>query len=44
MPPAMESAMMGTMYFLRANCAQHGGSASGEGLISASLLSYGALT
>jgi len=30
--------MIGTMYFLRANCAQHGGSASGGGLISASLL------
>jgi len=30
--------MIGTMYFLRANCAQHGGSASSGGLISASLL------
>ena len=36
--PAMGAAMIGTMYFLRANCAQHGGSASGGGLISASLL------
>jgi len=36
--PAMEAAMMGTMYFLRANCAQHGGDAGGGGLISASLL------
>jgi len=41
--PAMGVAMIGTMYFLRANCAQHGGSASGGGLISASLLSYRAL-
>ena len=32
----MGAAMIGTMYFLRANCAQHGGSAS-------SLLSYRAL-
>jgi len=39
----MEAAMIGTMYFLRANCAQHGGSAGGGGLISASLLSYRAL-
>jgi len=39
----MGAAMIGTMYFLRANCAQHGGSASGGGLISASLLSYRAL-
>jgi len=36
--PAMGAAMIGTMYFLRANCAQHGGSASGGGLISAFLL------
>jgi len=36
--PVMGAAMIGTMYFLRANCAQHGGSASGGGLISASLL------
>jgi len=39
----MGAAMIGTMYFLRANCAQHGGSASGGGLIRASLLSYRAL-
>jgi len=36
--PATGAAMIGTMYFLRANCAQHGGKASGGGLISASLL------
>jgi len=36
--PVMGAAMIGTMYFLRANCAQHGGCASGGGLISASLL------
>ena len=36
--PAMGAAMIGTMYFLRANCAQHGGKASGGALISASLL------
>jgi len=41
--PAMGAAMMGTMYFLRANCAQHGGGASGGGWISASLQSYRAL-
>jgi len=41
--PVMGAAMIGTMYFLWANCAQHGGSASGGGLISASLLSYRAL-
>jgi len=41
--PAKGAAMMGTMYFSRANCAQHGGGASGGGLISASLPSYGAL-
>jgi len=41
--PVMGAAMIGRMYFLRANCAQHGGSASGGGLISASLLSYRAL-
>jgi len=37
----MGAAMIGTMYFLWvlwANCAQHGGKASGGGLISASLL------
>ena len=38
--PAMGAAMMSTMCFLRANCAQHGGGASGGGLICASLLSY----
>jgi len=36
--PAMGAAMIGTLYFLRANCAQHGGKASGGRLISASLL------
>ena len=36
--PAMGAAIIGTMYFLRANCAQHGRSASGGGLISASLI------
>ena len=36
--PEMGAAMIGTLYFLRADCAQHGGSASGGGLISASLL------
>jgi len=41
--PVMGAAMIGTMYFLRANCAQYGGSASGGGLISAPLLSYRAL-
>jgi len=41
--PVMGAAIIGTMYFLRANCAQHGGSVSGGGLISASLLSYRAL-
>jgi len=41
--PVMGAAMIGTMYFLRANCAKHGGSASGGSLISASLLSYRAL-
>ena len=30
---AMGAAMMGTMYFLWARCAQHGGSASGGGLV-----------
>jgi len=35
--------MMGTMYFLWARCAQHGGSASGGGLVCVSLLSYRAL-
>ena len=34
------AAMIGTMCFLRANYAQHGGSVSGGGLISAFLLSY----
>jgi len=38
--PAMGAAMIGTMYFLRANCAQHGGKASGGGLVSASLLKF----
>ena len=37
-PAVIGAAMIGTMYFLRANCAQHGGSASGGGSISASLL------
>ena len=41
--PAMGAAMMGTMYFLRVNCAQHGGGCQGRGLIYASLLSYRAL-
>jgi len=41
--PVIRAAMIGTIYFLRANCAQHGGKASGGGLISASLLSYRAL-
>ena len=41
--PAMGAAMMGSMYFLRANCAQQGGSASEGGLICATLLSYIAL-
>ena len=36
--PVMGAATIGTMYFLWANCAQHGGSASGGGLIGASLL------
>jgi len=36
----MGAPMIGPIYFLRANCAQHGGKASGGGLISASLLSY----
>jgi len=40
---AMGAAMIRTMYFLRANCAQYDGSASGRGLISASLPSYRAL-
>jgi len=39
----MRAAMMGTMYFLRANCAQYGGSASGGSLICPFLLSYRAL-
>jgi len=34
--PSMGAAMMGTVYAVRANCAQHGGGASG-GLIRASL-------
>jgi len=42
-PPSLGAAMMGTMYFLRASSAQHGGGASGGGLISASLLCYWAL-
>jgi len=41
--PAMGAAMMGTMYFLRANCTQHGGGNSGGGMICASVLSYRAL-
>ena len=40
---AMGAAMMGTMYFLWARCAQHGGSASGGGLVCVSLRSYRAL-
>jgi len=35
--PALGAAMMGTMSFLRANCAQHDGGANGGGLISTSL-------
>jgi len=38
---AMEAAMMGTMYFLWARCAQHGGIASGGGLVCVSLRSSG---
>ena len=34
--PAMEATMLGTMYFLWATCAQHGGGACGGGLICAS--------
>jgi len=34
--PAMGAAMMSTMYFLRANCAQHGGGSSGGDMTSAS--------
>jgi len=41
--PAMGAAMMDTMYFLRANCVQHGGCTIGGGLISAFLLIYRAL-
>jgi len=41
--PAMGAAVMGTMYFLGANCAQHGGGTSGGGLICTSLQSYRAL-
>jgi len=41
--PAMGATMMATIYFLRANCAQHGGGVRGGDLISASLLSYRAL-
>jgi len=41
--PVMEASMMGTMYFLRVNCAQHGGGTIGGGLISAFLPSYRAL-
>jgi len=40
---AMGAAMMGIMYFLWARCAQHGGSASGGGLVCVSLRSYRAL-
>jgi len=39
----MGAAMMGTMYFLWARCAQHGVSASGRGLVCVSLRSYKAL-
>jgi len=41
--PAMGAAMMGTMYFLWASCAQHCGGASDESLICVSLRSYRAL-
>jgi len=41
--PAMGAAMMGTMYFLWAGCAQHGGKAGGGGLVCVSLRSYRAL-
>jgi len=40
---AMGAAMMATMYFLWARCAQHGGGASGGGLVCVSLRSYRAL-
>ena len=40
---AMGAAMMGTVYFLWARCAQHGGSVSGGGLVCVSLRSYRAL-
>jgi len=40
---AMGAAMMGTMYFLWARCAQDGGSASGGDLVCVSLRSYRAL-
>jgi len=31
--PAMGAAIISTMYFLRANCGQHGGGASGGGMV-----------
>jgi len=40
---AMGAAMMGTMYFLWARCAQHGGKASGGVVVCVSLRSYRAL-
>jgi len=40
--PAMGAARMGTVHFLRADCAQRGGGATGGGLFCASL-SYRAL-
>jgi len=40
---SMGAAMMGTMYFLWAICAQHGGGANGGGLICVSRQSYRAL-
>ena len=40
---AMGAAMTGTMYFLWVRCAQHGGNASGGGLVCVSLRSYRAL-
>jgi len=41
--PAKGVTMLGLMHFLRANSAQHGGFASGGGLICASLRSCRAL-
>jgi len=40
---ALWAAMMGTVYFLWARCAQHGGRARGGGLVCVSLRSYRAL-